>query len=260
MRDPNEKVNGKGIEILRNAGIKVTELHEFEAEAKELNRGFVFVHKYQRPFVTLKAALSLDAKMCVSSGDSKWITGIEARKKAHEIRAVNDAVLVGIGTVLADDPELTVRYVDGVNPKRIILDSDLRTPPDAKIIGNDEKCFILTKSNDENKKSKLKDAGAKIIKKDLSVKNILSALVEIGVLNLMVEGGAGVLNSFLKSGVVDYVNFFYAPKILGEGKGLNDLEMKFNSVSGALSLREIKTEILGQDFLIEGRLSCSPDL
>ena len=260
MRDPNVKVNGKGIEILKNAGIKVTELHEFENQAKELNRGFVFVHKYQRPFVTVKAALSLDAKMCVANGDSKWITGIEARKKSHEIRAMNDAVLVGIGTVLADNPELTVRHAPGINPKRIILDSDLRTPPDAKIISNDNKCFILTTSSNEEKKLKLKDAGAEIIiLKDLNVKNILSALVEIGVLNLMVEGGAGVLNSFFKSGLVDYVNFFYAPKILGEGKGLN-LEMKFNSVSEALSLREMKSEILGQDVLIEGRLLCSPDL
>ena len=198
--------------------------------------------------------------MCVSSGDSKWITGIEARKKSHEIRAVNDAVLVGIGTVLADNPELTVRHVEGINPKRIILDSNLRTPTDAKIIPNDNKCIILTTSNDENKKSKLEDAGAKVITlKNLSVKNILTSLVEIGVLNLMVEGGASVLNSFLKSGFVDLVDFFYAPKILGEGKGL-DLNMKFDSVKEALSLREIKTETLGQDFLIEGRLLCSPDL
>ncbi|MBR1438834.1 MAG: bifunctional diaminohydroxyphosphoribosylaminopyrimidine deaminase/5-amino-6-(5-phosphoribosylamino)uracil reductase RibD, partial [Synergistaceae bacterium] len=100
MRDPNPKVNGKGIAILREAGIKVTELSEFEEQAKFLNRGFVFVYKYGRPFVTLKAAMSLDGRMCLDNGSSKWITGIEARTEAHRLRAENDAVLVGIGTVL----------------------------------------------------------------------------------------------------------------------------------------------------------------
>ena len=260
MSDPNPKVNGKGIEILRSAGIKVTELHEFESQAKELNRGFVFVHKYKRPFVTLKAALSLDGRLCLAGGDSKWLTGIEARTKAHEIRAMNDAVLVGVETVLKDNPELTVRHVKGINPKRIILDSNLRTPVDAKIINNDSKCIIMTLSNDENKISKLKDVGAEVVTlPELSVKNILDSLVERGVLNLMVEGGARVLSSFLKSGAADYVNFFYAPKILGDGKNLN-LDINFNSVSEAFSLREMKSEILGQDILIEGRLTCSPDL
>ncbi|MBQ7196993.1 MAG: bifunctional diaminohydroxyphosphoribosylaminopyrimidine deaminase/5-amino-6-(5-phosphoribosylamino)uracil reductase RibD [Synergistaceae bacterium] len=260
MRDPNPKVNGHGIEILREAGIKVTELNEFESQAKELNRGFVFVHKFQRPFVTLKAALSLDGRLCLANGSSKWLTGIEARTKAHEIRAMNDAVLVGVGTVLADNPELTVRHVEGINPKRVVLDSNLRTPTDAKIISNDGKCLIFTTCNDKNKISKLQDAGAEVITlAELSVKNILDSLVAHGVLNLMVEGGASVLSSFLKSGMADYVNFFYAPKILGDGKNFN-LNLNFNSVSEAFALRDIKTQTCGKDILIEGRLSCSPDL
>ena len=260
MSDPNPKVNGKGIEILRNAGIKVTELHEFESQAKNLNRGFIFVHKYGRPFVTLKAALSLDGRLCLANGESKWLTGIEARTKAHEIRAMNDAVLVGVETVLKDNPELTVRNVKGINPKRIILDSNLRTPTDAKIIGNDSKCLIFTLSNDENKISKFQDRGAQVITlPELNIKNILDSLIEQGVLNLMVEGGSRVLSSFIKSGFADCVKFFYAPKILGDGKNLK-LDINFNSVSEAISLREIKSEILGQDILIEGRLTCSPDL
>ncbi len=260
MRDPNPKVNGKGIEILRKAGIKVTELNEFEAEAKNLNRGFVFVQKYKRPFVTLKAALSLDGKFCLANGESKWLTGIEARAKAHEIRAMNDAVLVGIGTVLKDNPELTVRHVKGVNPKRIILDSNLRTPPDAKIISDDGKCIILTRCNDENKISKLKDSGAEVVTlAELSVKNVLDSLTEHGILNLMVEGGAEVLSSFIKSGLADCADFFYAPKIFGEGKGF-EFSMNFNSPSEAFSLRDVQTKLCGKDILIEGRFSCSPDL
>ncbi|MBR0249199.1 MAG: bifunctional diaminohydroxyphosphoribosylaminopyrimidine deaminase/5-amino-6-(5-phosphoribosylamino)uracil reductase RibD, partial [Synergistaceae bacterium] len=102
MRDPNPKVDGKGIAILREAGIKVTELPEFEEAAKFLNRGFVFVHKYGRPFVSLKAAMSLDGRMNLANGSSKWITGIEARTESHRMRAENDTVLVGVGTVLSD--------------------------------------------------------------------------------------------------------------------------------------------------------------
>ena len=262
MRDPNPKVDGKGIEILRNAGIKVTELSkEIETQAKWLNRGFVFVHKYKRPFVTLKAALSLDGKMCLSNNSSKWLTGIEARTKAHEIRAMNDAVLVGINTVLNDNPELTVRHVKGENPKRIILDISLKTPLNAKIINDDGKCIILTCENENSDRAiKLKDKGAKITTlSELSIKNILDALVKEGILNLMVEGGAGVLSSFLKSGFADYVNFFYAPKILGEGKGF-ELKMNFKEVSEAFSINKIKSELIGKDIFIEGRLSCSPDL
>lgn len=269
MRDPNEKVNGRGIEILRNAGIKVTELHgELENESKWLNRGFVFVHKYKRPFVTLKAALSLDGKMCLANNSSKWLTGIEARTKAHGLRAENDAVLVGVNTVLSDDPELTVRHVKGINPKRIILDTSLKTPLDAKIIGNDGKCIILTLENENSERAKkLKDNGAEVVTlSELSVKNILDVLVskpacraDMGVLNLMVEGGANVISSFIKSGLADYVNFFYAPKILGEGRGF-ELGMNFNSVSEAFSLNNIKSGLIGKDIFMEGRLSCSPDL
>ena len=173
---------------------------------------------------------------------------------------MNDAVLVGVNTVLKDDPELTVRHVKGVNPKRVILDSNLRTPVNAKIIGNDNKCLIFTLSNDANKISELRNAGAEIVTlPELNVKNILDSLVERGVLSLMVEGGAEVLSSFLKSEMADEIKFFYAPKILGDGKNLN-LDINFNSVNEAFSLKETKSEILGKDILIEGRLLCSPDL
>ena len=205
--------------------------------------------------------MSLDGKLCLNNGSSKWLTGIEARTKAHEIRALNDAVLVGIGTVLSDDPELTVRHVKGINPKRIILDSNLRTPPDAKVIGSDGKCVIITRNEGLGIRDDVIKNATIIPLHDLSVKNILSCLAEQGILNLMVEGGARVISSFLKSGLADYVNFFYAPKILGEGRGF-DLNMNLNSVNEALSLRDVKSGILspGQDIFIEGRLSCSPDL
>ena len=239
MTDPNPKVNGKGIKILQDSGIKVTLLNgKLEAAAKWLNRGFVFVHKYHRPFITLKAAMSLDGKMCLDNGSSKWLTGTAARKKAHELRAENDAVLVGVGTVLSDDPELTVRDVAGFNPLRVVLDRKHRTPDNSKIFGSDEKFMFF---DDDN------------------LLTVLDKLVEAGVLTLMVEGGPTILSEFLRRNLADYVNFFYAPKILGEGKGI-DLGLKRYSVDEAVMLQNVKLTQLDNDVLIEGRLTCSPDL
>ena len=265
MRDPNPKVNGNGIKILREGGVKVTELSEFEEAAKFLNRGFVFVHKYGRPFVSLKAAISLDGKMNLANGSSKWITGIESRTEAHRMRAENDAVIVGIGTVLADDPELTVRHVEGVDPLRVVLDSRLRTPPSAKIIGHDGKCIIITTSKAETFRSKsLIDAGAVIAVTDsnndhVDLRQVLKFLAGKGVLTLMAEGGAEILSAFLREGLADYVKLFIAPKIFGEGKSINT-EMNFADVNAAFRLTNTITRTLGDDIMTEGRLSCSPDL
>ena len=265
MRDPNPKVDGKGIAILREAGIKVTELPEFEEAAKFLNRGFVFVHKYGRPFVSLKAATSLDGRMNLANGSSKWITGIESRTEAHRMRAENDAVLVGVGTVLSDDPELTVRHVEGINPLRVVLDSRLRTPTSAKVIGNDEKCLIITSEGaDSNKAKALSDIGAKVWEVSsrgghVDIELALKHLAGIGVLTLMVEGGPEILSAFLSEGLADFVRFFISPRIFGEGKGITT-NMNFADVSEAFRLMDTKTRILGEDIMIEGRLTCSPDL
>ena len=235
MSDPNPKVNGKGTAILREAGITVTLLPEFESAAKWLNRGFVFVHKYSRPFVTLKMAVSLDGRMCLASGASKWITGEAARTEAHRIRAENDAVLVGAGTVRADDPELTVRNVAGMNPLRVVLGE---IPSSAKVWGSDGKCLIMDGT-------------------DLHA--VLADLASRGVNTLMVEGGPAVISSFLREGLADYVKVFVAPRIFGEGKGL-DVGAGFASVQDAFRLAGMKSTILGEDILLEGRLECSPDL
>ena len=323
MRDPNPKVDGKGIKILREAGIKVVELKNFEDDAKFLNKGFIFVHKYSRPFVTLKAAMSLDGRMCLLNGSSKWLTGKLARIKAHEIRAENDAVLVGVNTVLSDNPELTVRNVKGINPVRVILDANLSTPPDAKVLGDDGKCIILTSEYAEDEKIRmleskgvkvfrvtgennilqgkseiLDEADEKILKLSeqdeisqeqsrvsddtgkkifrlpedfhgkilsekrnlhINLKSALELLASQGILTLMVEGGPEVLSSFLREGLADYVNLFFAPKILGEGRGFN-FHMNFSEIKDAFALNNIKTCQLGDDFMIEGRLNSSPIL
>ncbi|MBQ7169329.1 MAG: bifunctional diaminohydroxyphosphoribosylaminopyrimidine deaminase/5-amino-6-(5-phosphoribosylamino)uracil reductase RibD [Synergistaceae bacterium] len=267
MRDPNPKVNGKGIDILREGGVKVTELDgEIQQSAKFLNRGFIFVHKYGRPFVSLKAAMSLDGRMNLANGSSKWITGVEARTEAHRMRAENDAVLVGVGTVLSDDPELTVRFVDGVNPLRVVLDSRLRTPPSAKVIGHDGKCLIITSEGaDRQQKKALEDSGATVAEVSsrgghVDIESALKYLAGRGILTLMVEGGPEVLSAFLRERLADYVRLFISSaKIFGEGSGL-DVGLGFGDVGEAFTLTGIKTRILGGDIITEGRLSCSPDL
>ena len=265
MRDPNPKVNGNGVKILREGGVKVTELPEFEEDAKFLNRGFVFVHKYGRPFVSLKAAMSLDGRMNLANGSSKWITGIESRTESHRMRAENDAVLVGVGTVLSDDPELTVRHVEGINPLRVILDSRLRTPTSAKVIGHDNKCLIITAENSASEKARaLTDSGAEVAKvktKDgrVDLHSAMKYLAGRGILTLMAEGGPEILSALLREGLADYMKLFIAPKIFGEGKSIN-VGMNFSDVKSSFTLTKTITRTLGSDIMTEGRLTCSPDL
>ncbi|MCL2768200.1 MAG: bifunctional diaminohydroxyphosphoribosylaminopyrimidine deaminase/5-amino-6-(5-phosphoribosylamino)uracil reductase RibD, partial [Synergistaceae bacterium] len=142
MSDPNPIVNGRGIKILKEAGIEVCRIRDcgedgikLEEECKWMNRGFIRRVTLNRPWVTVKAAVSLDGKIALSEGTSKWITGLEARSAAHELRVEHDGILVGIGTILKDDPELTVRLVKGRSPVRVILDTHLNIPENAKSIG-----------------------------------------------------------------------------------------------------------------------------
>ena len=210
-------------------------------------------------------AVSLDGRMCLANGSSKWLTGIEARTLTHEIRAENDAVLVGVGTVLADDPELTVRHVEGIDPLRVVLDSHLRTPASAKVIGHDNKCLILTTEfADRQKKEALTDSGAvvaEVSSKDgrIDLHSALEYLAGRGILTLMAEGGPGILGALLREGLADYMKLFIAPKIFGEGKSI-DTGMNFSDVSKAFTLTHTITRNLGNDIMTEGRLSCSPDL
>ncbi|MGZ4111413.1 MAG: bifunctional diaminohydroxyphosphoribosylaminopyrimidine deaminase/5-amino-6-(5-phosphoribosylamino)uracil reductase RibD, partial [Tumebacillaceae bacterium] len=213
MQDPNPLVAGRGTTRIREAGIEV-EVGVLEAEAKRLNERFIYNITTKLPFVVLKTAMTLDGKIATSTNDSRWITGPQAREAVHRLRDEVDGILVGIGTVLADDPELTTRLPEGggKNPTRVILDSKLRIEEAAKVLDTSvAPTWIVTGPDvDEQKKQRLLARGVEIIAMPeagtgTSMQPMLETLYEKGITHLLVEGGASVNGSFLESGLVNKV-------------------------------------------------------
>lgn len=231
-QDPNPKVQGE--EMLETAGVEV-EGGVLSAESRAINQYFFFAMENKRPHVTLKWAMSLDGKIAAKTNASKWITGEEARARARQLRAQRDAVIVGVGTVLADDPTLA-------GPKfRVILDSSLRTPPSSRVFASGSTIIICSKKHDAAKASALTSAGAKIIPLvHTTPKAVLFALSKEGVNSVFVEGGSETHARFVAEKLYDTVIAYISPKIIGGkdaktpvgGVGLNsiprtpDLEIK----------------------------------
>jgi diaminohydroxyphosphoribosylaminopyrimidine deaminase/5-amino-6-(5-phosphoribosylamino)uracil reductase len=264
IRDPNPKVRGGGIEHLSDAGVEV-EVGVLEDECRWINRGFIRNMTIGRPWVTVKAAVSLDGRMAMPDGESKWISGEPSRVRAHLMRAENDAIVVGVGTILKDDPMLTVRGSEGLSPLKIVIDRNLDTPPSARVLDEGRCVFFAGAAPDEARESKLVQRGAKIIKHTedtgphIPVSRILSEISAMGVNNLMVEGGAGVIGSFVASGAVDEFSLFIAPKLLGRGINLSQ-NITFANMGDAISLKQVRVRKIGDDLWLEGIPSCSPDL
>lgn len=261
MMDPNPKVRGAGLDMLKTAGVEVV-LSCMEEECRWLNRGFIRSKTLERPWITLKAATSLDGKMALGNGESRWITGPTARSWAHLMRAEHDGILVGSGTILKDDPELTVRHTCGKSPLRIILDSGLSLPESSKVIKGG--CLILTCRGDAGKKRRLEDAGAEVCivpEKDGAI-DLEAALRELSARNvqmLMIEGGPGVLSSFIAGGLGDSLTLFTSTALMGEGPGPAD-GLHFDFMKDIVQLRNVKTRRAGSDMLLEGIFQCSPAL
>ena len=220
MCDPYEKVNGQGIAKLKKAKLEVVTF-VLEREANETNRGFVKRVNAARPFVSLKLATSADGKIADKNGNSKWITSEDSRAFAHMLRAKNDAILVGVGTVLKDDPELTCRLhgLEDKSPVRVILDSNLRTPLKSKIAASAKKTrtIIFYKNAAHTVEDALAEKGIYLIKiKDMKAKTILENLGKMGINNLLVEGGSKVAASFVQEKMVDEIVLFTAPKPIGK--------------------------------------------
>lgn len=216
--------------------------------------------------MTLKAAVTLDGRTAARDGESKWITGEAARREVHRMRAKSDAILVGIGTVLADDPELTVRAVRGANPLRIVLDSRLRTPLAAKLIVSavETPTVIAHGPNaSARKRRQLMAAGVELIAlkrgpRGLDLSALLRALAKRGVARLMVEGGAHVHGAFLDAGLIDEVVVFVAPLILGDAQALPLAHgARERSMAAAFRLIDPAVVRLGDDVMVRGLLAHS---
>jgi diaminohydroxyphosphoribosylaminopyrimidine deaminase / 5-amino-6-(5-phosphoribosylamino)uracil reductase len=258
MEDPNPQVAGRGINLIRKAGIEV-EVGILEAEARLLNERFIHNMLTKTPFVISKVATTLDGKIATYNGHSKWITGEESRFNVHRLRNEVDAILVGIGTVIADDPQLTTRLESGgKNPIRIILDSELRIPVDAKMTDCSEaKTWIVTqKEANPEKVHALEEKGIELLyitKHDsgLDLKELMGKLYEKGITDLLVEGGSEVNGSFLRAGLIKKFFVYVAPKILG-GRGSltpftgNDVE----NMDQALDVAIHEIEHYGEDICI----------
>ncbi len=263
--DPNPLVFGRGFAKMRAAGIEVVQ-GVLSAECARAQEDFLHYIVQKTPFVTLKSAVSLDGKIALHNGQSKWITGEKSRERAHLMRHQNDAVLVGIETVLADNPRLDVRLNgDWKQPARIVVDSQGRLPLDARIWDDAPQLIVavsaakpVSAAKQENIE-KLRAKGATVLQIEanshgqISWPALLQELFERNLTSILIEGGARVAGSAVEARVVQKVAFFVAPMLIGEGKSaLGGFEI--GDLKAAPRLREVRSEVLGEDVLVEGYL------
>lgn len=261
IQDPNPLVNGKGLKFLRGKGVLV-KTGLMEDSARELIAGY---HKFitiGRPLVTLKVAQTIDGRIATSSGHAKWITSAESRTEAHRIRSQHDVLLIGINTILADDPQLSVRHVKAVSPRRMVLDSQLRVPLDANIFSDasPEKTIIIsTAAASKEKIARIEEKGARvwILPEDqrgwVDQSILWRTLAEKGVTSVLLEGGSTLHTECLKNQIVDRAVIFIAPKILGTGiDAIGDLGIR--NINSAISLKQVQIKQLNGDLRIMGQV------
>ncbi len=262
MADPNPDVTGGGNAYLASRGIEVSCGIREEA-ALRLNESFVKHVRTRLPFVILKCAATLDGRLATGSGDSKWVTGPKSRQFVHQIRHEVDAIMVGMGTIKADDPSLTARLDNKPtrNPRRIILDTRLTIPETAKVLrpGTDSDTIIVAGPGAApEKKALLTQKGVTVLETALKggridLAPLMKQLGEMGIMSLLVEGGGGVIASALADGIADKIFFFYAPKILGGDDGVPICRGKGASLmSDAMAVTNIKVHQFDDDVMIEG--------
>lgn len=264
LLDPNPLVNGCGLRALEEAGID-THVGEKREEAAALNEGFAKHITTGLPFVIAKFASSLDGKIATSTGDSKWITGEEARRRVHQVRDAVDAVMVGVNTILADDPQLTARPDAAPRerperqPVRVIVDSRGRTPPAARALREPGKVLLAaTSAIDPARAQALERAGVEVLvlperEGMVDLAALLKALGQRDITSVLVEGGGNLLASLVEDGLVDKVMAFLAPVLIGGREALTPLEGRgAPTMSQALRLRRPQVEVLGEDVLISG--------
>ena len=261
MKDPNPLVAGRGFRELRRGGIQVR-AGLLEQECRTLNEAFIKYITRQLPFVTLKLAASLDGKIAAVSGDAHWISSEASRRMVHELRNQVDAVVTGVGTVIADDPQLTCRIPNGRNPWRVVLDSRLRVPLAAKLLRqpDPERSIIVTSERSPHQKARaIESLGAQVWRVRLRRGRIpwtaiLRRLAAKGALSVMIEGGATTAAWALQEQAVDKLLFFYAPMILGgDGRVMIDA-LGVKRVRQALRVQRTRVRKLGTDTLVSAYL------
>ena len=258
--DMNPLVSGKGVKKLKSAGIDV-KVGVLENECIELNKFFFKYVTKKLPYVSLKAAQTIDGKIADKSGESSWISSLQSRKYVHSLRAKYDAVLVGKGTVEKDDPKLTVRLVEGRNPKRVILDANLDIKLSHRIFtkNNDRNLIVITSKKNAGKKrkiNKLNSLGALVLfakeesGEKVDLKSALRELYKIGIASVLVEGGSEVFTSFVKENLFDDMLMFISPRILGCGVPLiGNLGIK--NLQKSVKAKIGNVEKIGDDILLE---------
>lgn len=261
-KDLNRNVGGNGIKKLTDAGIEVSTGILKEA-CTEIIEPFNKFANESLPFVNLKIASTLDGKIALKNGKSRWITGEQSRKRVHEMRSTSDAVLTGLQTVIKDDPALTVRHIRGKNPVKVVLDDKFKIPLGANIFKGLKKngLIIFVRSNGKSKKIKdYEKLGATVIKvplkkNGLDLKAVLKELAKRNIMNLMVECGSTLAGSFLKERLVDRVSIFLAPKFIGSD-GLGSIgEQALKNLDNAVTLTNTRFEPVGEDIFITGLVS-----
>jgi diaminohydroxyphosphoribosylaminopyrimidine deaminase/5-amino-6-(5-phosphoribosylamino)uracil reductase len=258
--DVNPLVSGKGVKVLKKAGIEV-KVGILEKECIELNKFFFKFITNKLPYVTLKASQTLDGMIADKNNYSEWISSSESRKYVHWLRARYDAVLIGSETAQIDNPKLTVRMVEGRNPYRVVLDSSLNLKNDLNLfkISSDNKTIVITSEKNKSKSKKinqLEKLGVKVLfaKSDnfgrIKLKSVLKEIAKLQISSILVEGGSKIYSSFLKQKLFDDIILFVSPKILGNGLKTFS-ELKSNKLSDALKLNIRRTQKIGDDLLIE---------
>jgi diaminohydroxyphosphoribosylaminopyrimidine deaminase / 5-amino-6-(5-phosphoribosylamino)uracil reductase len=258
LEDPDPRVGGRGLARLRAAGIAV-ELGPGSDEAAEINAGFFSRVERGRPLLTLKLATTLDGRIAMASGESRWITGVSARARAHLLRARHDAIMVGIGTALTDDPELTCRLpgLAARPPVRVVVDRRLRLPPTARLVagaGAAPSWVLAARPADPIRRAAIEEKGASVIEVETTGEEIdlaaaLAALGARGITRLLVEGGARLAAALLRAGLVDRLAWFHAPRLIG-GEGVPAIAaLGLAALAEAPAFDRVSTEQVGADVL-----------
>lgn len=258
-QDPNRQVAGQGIKLLQDNGIDV-QVGLLEEEARQLNEHFITYITKNRPFVTLKTASTLDGKIAAHTGDSKWITGEASRAYVHTLRHRHQAIMVGIGTLLADDPSLTVRLpVPGVQPIRIVVDSKLCTPLHAKVVQDRsaETIILTTDHADASKARQLEQHGVMVLAcgsgPSVDLPLAMQTLAEHEIASILLEGGGKLNGAMLEERLIDKLMMFFAPKLIGGYDAPANIEWRgVDRMAEAIELERLSVQTFGDDVCISG--------